>query len=283
MPGSRQRFEVRHELTSLFETLLIGAADSGSATTLVDADELTDFDDNALRGRHVFIYSGTGVGQDRRISANTQSSGTITVPTAWVTNPAAGSLYEIHNMFQAADLNRAINRAISDIRNDSVALVAIVPDTSLKLATDTWRYAVPVNLRWIERIEMETSTAGIYGTLNALWEVEKTALATAGADATYQIVFDWNHADLIAERKLKLYGAVALEPLLTDTALLPEGLEPYVVHRAAYYLLAPKGRGGSPAASQIWKEAQLHYNDSEKMRALPPPYIPASGAVELPR
>lgn len=293
MPAARQRYEVRHELVRLFEELITFTADSGGATTIVEdlvlgaygGTGVTD-QTSVLRGTRCFIYAGTGIGQERRVTANTQSTGTLTVAPAWTTPPDSTSQAEVHKSFTVSMLNAMINRAIADIRQDSGALVAAVPNTSITLAADTFTYTWPNTFRWCERVLIETSESGIYDLNNPLsgdeFLIEKTAQATATSEATYQMVLDRDRFPLVAGRRLKIYGAGPVEPLTADTSLLPEGLESYVVHRAAYYLLAPMGRGVSEASKQVWLEAKLHWDQAERARTSTP-YIPPPGAFEVPR
>ena len=293
MPGSRLRYEVRHDLVRLFEELITFTADSGAATTIVEdltlgayaGTGVTDAT-SVLRGSRCYIYAGTGIGQERRITANTQSSGTVTVAPAWTTNPDSTSQAEVHKTFPVAHINAQINRAIADIRQDSGALVSIVPDTSILLAADTFSYTFPSNLRWVERIIMETQESGIYELHNPiareLVRVEKTAQPTSSVDATYTLLLDRDRFPLVAGRRLKIYGAGPVEPLTAATSLLVEGLDSFVLHRAAYYLLSPMARGSSDASKQVWREAQLHWTESENARTRTP-YIPPPGSWEVTR
>ncbi len=100
--------------TLLLDRQTIGAAeereltaDSATSTTLVDA-ALTDADDfwnsSILR-----TIRGTGVGQRRTVSDFDSASDTLTVSSAWGTNPDSTTLYLLDRPAPAAELFRAGN------------------------------------------------------------------------------------------------------------------------------------------------------------------------------
>jgi uncharacterized cupin superfamily protein len=68
-----------------------GTATAGGATTLTDSAKAWVTD--GFVGRNVRINSGTGIGQTRRITANTATA--LTVSSAWSVNPDATSVYAI--------------------------------------------------------------------------------------------------------------------------------------------------------------------------------------------
>lgn len=74
-----------------------GIADSATSTTLVDSD-LADVDsrpDDSWNFGSIRITDGTGVGQIREVSDFVNSTGTVTVPVAWVTTPDETSEYQL--------------------------------------------------------------------------------------------------------------------------------------------------------------------------------------------
>lgn len=68
-----------------------GQATSGGNTTLTDTNKTWSV--NEWQNKWVAIVNGTGVGQTRKITSNT--SDTLTVETAWTTNPDPNSVYRI--------------------------------------------------------------------------------------------------------------------------------------------------------------------------------------------
>lgn len=101
------RHLIAEECNDLFA---LGTSDSGSTTTLVDADELLSSDDDVFIGAYVGMYGGTGAGQELYITDHVGSTGTITFATA--TDPSNDTTYEIHRRFKLAQYNRAIEAAL---------------------------------------------------------------------------------------------------------------------------------------------------------------------------
>lgn len=75
----------------IFTPGVTGTATSGGATYLYDTSK--SWTPGAYVGQWLYISSGTGAGQARRITANTATQ--LTVSDAWETNPTAGSGYAI--------------------------------------------------------------------------------------------------------------------------------------------------------------------------------------------
>lgn len=71
-----------------------GTATAATSTTLSDTNNALIVDD-AYNGEYLRIVYGTGAGQTRLISDTATSGSTITVSTAWTTNPSTDSLYEV--------------------------------------------------------------------------------------------------------------------------------------------------------------------------------------------
>ena len=70
---------------------ITGTATSGTSTSMYDTSK--SWTVNAYIGSWLYINSGTGIGQARRITANTATQ--LTVSDAWGANPASGSGYSI--------------------------------------------------------------------------------------------------------------------------------------------------------------------------------------------
>lgn len=79
--------------TRIFTPGVTGTATSGGATYLYDTSK--SWTAGAYVGQWLYVSSGTGAGQARRITANTATQ--LTISDAWGANPAAGSGYTIIN------------------------------------------------------------------------------------------------------------------------------------------------------------------------------------------
>jgi hypothetical protein len=104
--------DVRIEVLELLNDLVIhGKATAGASTSLTDTVNIQWATTNEGKGLWVYIYKGTGIGQYRRITASNTSSN-VTVPT-WTTTPDNTSEYVISRRFNAGQIDRAIDSAIS--------------------------------------------------------------------------------------------------------------------------------------------------------------------------
>lgn len=81
-----------------------GTADSGSTTTLVDADGSLSSTTNIYRGKELHIIGGTGVGQHQTIQDYNGTTKTITVDTAFSVALDNTSRYEIRNYHPVNDM-----------------------------------------------------------------------------------------------------------------------------------------------------------------------------------
>lgn len=105
--------DVRLDLARMLGAYVVhGKATSATSTTLVDTVWLTFPNNTDLRGYWIYIFTGTGIGQERPISSFAAASDTVTVP-AWTTTPDTTSEYLITRYFPASELDRAIDAAIS--------------------------------------------------------------------------------------------------------------------------------------------------------------------------
>lgn len=85
------------------ETFESGTAQAGGATTITLAAGASATDD-FYNDRWIEIMSGTGVGGLKRITDYVGSTKVATVDSAWTTNPASGSGYEItQRLFEGID------------------------------------------------------------------------------------------------------------------------------------------------------------------------------------
>lgn len=134
---------------------------SASGTTLVDTIELGGLADDTLNGKRVYIYEGTGIGQERRITDHTGSSGTLTVPT-WATNPTSSSKYLVLKegwtigMLRSAWLQAMRRRReyyMLPLIDESIELVVTV-------GVPTYEYGIPTGFATIQDIVREDTDGG---------------------------------------------------------------------------------------------------------------------------
>lgn len=284
------RADVRARLARMAGDHIDGTFTSVTGTTGVDTVELVNHGNGTLAGKHVFVTSGTGSGQERLISGNTQSTGTITVPT-WGTNPTSAA-YEIHGLWRVRQYNEAINQAINDMKGDGRAKVTQVADVSVTMTATggaaDYYLPLPAGLVSVHRghLLVEGPQPGIYDETPLLfgrdWGFEKVSLETAGVEATYQVVLSrWSRQGPIEGRRLRIIGAANQPELASDTALVADQFLPFVLHRGLYWLLSQKTLTGTPAAKAHADRVERHWRESEAARARFD-YYPPPGTVTVP-
>ena len=291
MAGS-VRYTVRHRLSRLLGDLVVlSTATSDSATTVTDTVELVNYADDRLIGAYLNIYSATTAkGLERRITDNVQSTGVVTMPTG--TDPTGTVLYEIHRSWRVSEYNAAINQAITDVRGDGRAFTTLISDTSITMTdggTSTDYYIdLPSGFRSIHRglIQVEGPTASIYDEqplrYGVDWTFEKKTAETSSAAPVWQIVINRSAYVPIASRQLRLQGAGSQEEMDDDdTDILYDHLEPFVIQRAAYYLLQSRTRSGTPQSQANAKRAEQHWRESESARTRFD-YSPPPGSARVP-
>lgn len=271
---------LRARIARLLGDHISGTATSGSTTTLVDTAELGNYAGttagmgDTLYGRYVYINGGTNAGQERRISSNTQSTSTITVPT-W-SAPSTDSTYEIHGEWRVADYNAAINQAISDLRGDNGALIAQVADVSITMddaeTAASYYYDLPVALRSIKSIVPEGPTSGIYDEHPLSYNVDytlekKTAATSSSASIAYLVLTRYSSIVPLDGRKLRIIGSGYQAEVTTDSGLIAEHLVPFIQHQAAYYLLSSRSGLGTPDSQANQRIAQQRLALAEAARS----------------
>lgn len=92
--------DLYNELPSLHKSNIqqSGTATAGAAGSLTDTLKRKEIDDY-WKGGIIEILSGTGSGQKRDVSGNTQSTGVVTVSPNFSTNPSTDSVYRIVRSF----------------------------------------------------------------------------------------------------------------------------------------------------------------------------------------
>lgn len=88
--------DLYNELDSLRVTAhqASGTASSATTSTLLDTTNRKE-DDNFWKGSKIKILAGTGVDQERIVTAFTQSTSTFTVTPNWTTTPSTDSVYSV--------------------------------------------------------------------------------------------------------------------------------------------------------------------------------------------
>ena len=231
---SNTRIVLRHITSRLCSDLITGTVTSPASGTFVCA--LTDWekpDDYFNDWIEVFCYAGTGVGTSGNPTDWDNTSHTLTFKPA-ATLTAADSV-ELHRRFSVDEINDYINLAI-----DIVAKEALLHkiDESIELVTDTYQYTISTQFLHIFRIELESSTVGVYNTEKPIdpkyWRIIKAA--------TLELEFIKDLWTPTNGRALRISGLASPSKLDTDTEACP--LNPaYITYQAASLLHQSRIRG----------------------------------------
>jgi len=92
-----------------------GTASGGTAATLVDAGVLSD-EDNFFRGYRTYIHNGPAQGDERKITASSQSSENVTVSPNFSAPPTTASEYLIYDTYRMVTIERALINAMHLLR-----------------------------------------------------------------------------------------------------------------------------------------------------------------------
>lgn len=290
--GDMTRGEARHQIARIIEdTFFEGTATGVTTSSLTDANEAVNYFDDRLKGGFVHIYSATtNADQERRVSANVQATGVLSLSPNWLL-PTGTILYEFHKGWRIKDYNRAIDQALLQALGAGGGVIARVADTSITMTNSgvAADYLIPIpaaaKLRFIEKILFEAGTPGIYDqeVPPMAWSrsIEKTAEATASADSTQQIRIDRRYFEPIASKKLRIVGAGWAELPGADTDLIPLGMGGYVVPMAAHLMLLPRTRGQGPDAAANMNQAKIMLQIAMSQKLSSANYRPMPDAVPV--
>jgi hypothetical protein len=251
----------------LFELAqLCGAVDhSGypsavTATTLADTRELPAYDDDHFIGRRLYVYEGSGIGQERVITDSVGSTTVLTVAT-WEDTPVVdASRYCILKPgWRVDDLRTSFRQALRERRAYHMRPLV---DEETVFVDSQYDYEIPPGFAAISRLVAEDGVSdGYYNTVipNDVWEITR--------DATRKIRFFeealWHWESFIdAGRHLQITGQkYEDEPDSdSDSIEIPVG---NIMTLAAYYALSmartrdPNGNQGYGATANIYYQRFL--------------------------
>lgn len=185
---------IRQRIASMVGDLIMGTADSGTSTTLVDTELANPgwADDyfNNLKYR-IYIYAGTNIGEERHITDWDKSAWELTNAPAFTAAITTTSKYELHKIFFADDYLKAINQAIASVADkyilpfsDETTVRLTSTEDNLGNTIHTWEYDCPTNMTHIYQITMEDGVSGkkLTGTVSGAFTAGETITGgTSGA------------------------------------------------------------------------------------------------------
>ncbi len=243
---SSARYTLRHKVSRMANDLILGTVSSPASGTFVcatrDWEKPDDYFNDWIQ---MFCYSGTGVGTDGNPTEWVNSTHTLTfLPAATLTS---GDLVEMHQRFTTDEYNQYINLAI-----DMVATKALLNkvDESITLVTDTYQYTISTQFLYIDKIELESDTSGVYNTQKPINQMYYRVLKAS----TLELEFVKDLYEITNGRKLRITGYASPSSLDTDTEACPVN-PAYITYQAAALLHQAHIRGSG--ADSEWHDGQF--------------------------
>ena len=227
---------IRHYVSGNAGDLVLGTADSGTSTTLVDTSLLKANDYYNHAGYRCYIYDGTNEGEEREVSDWTLATPahTLTLDPAYTAEIDSTSKYELHNIFTEGDYRRAINLAIES--GGKHYLIDLKDETTIVLVADTYEYSLPTSMMYIHRIiTEETAGGGVWENVGIIDPREWSVIRSYPP----KLKLDESHYGITAGKDLRLEGQMIQDVVDDDDdiiALPPE----WLIYKAIGFLPTSK-------------------------------------------
>lgn len=240
----------------------------------VTSSDLAHIAGGELNDAVLYVYSGTGVGQERVVKTHTQASdlsaSSLEPYVPWGTAPVAGSLIEVHRpeLWRPSQYNEAIRRTfehargywLEDAYSETLTMTANVDEYSLPAS---WRVIADV---WVKPTGVTRWKLVPFDK----WDVVRGAR---------KLKVDLDYVS--AGAAVRLNGQVDAEPPAADTTSfdLPEA---YCIAKATAHILRMKP--GGPLTDVENRDRWALAWDAEATKELPRIQpIPGARIVDVPR
>ena len=217
-----------------------------------------------LRGKHFYIYSGAGAGQDRVVGSYIPANKRLIFDPPFTTTPSTNSNFILTDKFKKSDYDNAINRFIS------IAKTRFLEDVvaTMQFVGSQYEYVVPSGMAWISTIRLIPSTNSDYSAdedTDQIFEVPPRFFRIErNSGGSYLISIDsrkLNIGDVIDKQLARVMGQARPDIAATDNATIPEELEEYIVAGASMQLSSQRiGEG------REWERMFLMFRDEIKSR-----------------
>ncbi len=185
---SKLRYEIRQSVSFSLDDCVLVTPDSGTATTMVDAN-LVEADD-FYNYWSLAVYAGTHVDAIRTVSDFANATGTLTIATV-TTAVDTTDLSELHKIFTTAQYNDAINRAIEKTKHfwwypnvdETLHMMAYKKGVNRSMQRE---YDIPTYFTYIKDIWIESSQREEIEDCDAVWTGVDTDVTQAVDNDDYQ-------------------------------------------------------------------------------------------------
>lgn len=244
-----------------------GTVDSGSITTIVDADRVEDdnFFADMSPPAHLYITGTTDdaapIGESRRITKSEAYNGQITVAPAFSATTGASDTYAITHLKTWAEHLRFLNIALEQVKGE--VLIPHIDETVTIVAAD-YEYNIPTDFTHIYRVTQADADGYFYDS-----PIPPDQYTVIRAASTPQLHFKqvpddmkqdghwygqlWFNDSATADRKLRIEG-FKVHPLLTADSTVCYVSPTYMVAQSAALIHASMIRREDSDAD--WHSAQ---------------------------
>ena len=196
-----------------------------------------------------YCYSGTAIGQERKVYDWVYANRTLTFNPEFSPALVEDDAFELHYIFTEVEYRRAINLAIEALAGKY--LVDIIDDTTITLVADTYEYLLPTSMLYLTKVTTEHDAAGdIFYDTDVVdsrdWSIIK-------AYPPY-LKLRYGYYSITADKDLRLEGQ-GTQPLVdddTDVIYLPPD---WLVQKAITFL--PQGKIQSNELDATYRQALI--------------------------
>lgn len=245
-------------------------ATGGSATTLIDTAMLGGYADDTFNDCRLYIYQGTGLGQERRITDHTGSSSTLTIPSGATIDSTSRYLI-LKKGWTMADLRTAFLMAMR--RRRRMYMLPKV-DESITLAISAgvidYRYDVPAGFAAIQSIvrEMTASGSDFHKPLaDDYWYINRAATR----EIVFQKVANDNDPFIVDGLKIRIIGQQYETEPTADTSSLTIPTGALLLLAASLALMTARSRdiqntqGFGQTSQALYQEWLVARGDDETL------------------
>jgi len=232
------KFDIIKATANNLSDLIVDATPASLTGSTLDFTELIHPLDSQLQGKHGYVYTGAGYGQERVISKFYTTNNRVEFAQVFSSIPSINSGVVIFNHWAYREYKNAVDRAMGKARHvyleDKVATMAVTGSQ--------YEYPVPSGFDYISELRLVPSNSTDYGTdgmVEHIFELDNRMFRVdPNAVGTYVIIIDPRRIDMgnFDGHWLNVVGQAKPEPLGSDGVGVPEELEEYLIAYATAHL-----------------------------------------------
>jgi len=197
------------------------------------------------------FYEGTHLNTDFVVTDFVATAGVVSFDPDLGTAVDATDLFEMYPDFTPAEINDAINLAISMVEEEALQDKV---DATLAVIASTFEYTIPTGFVYVDQIFQEESTADRYSPSGDLIDYRHWRVLHG---STPKIWFDNNYVSLTTDRNLRLVGQAVQAQLSLDASTCAIS-KAYIIYQAKANL----------HFSRVDEQNDAHWNKLQAAQAL---------------